>query len=264
MSRSAESSGDFPDRRQLTRSVAWVVRYWQSLRDTTNRLRTVTSTRSRPDELTGNPFIGLPSVNRETCNQRHTPVPRVHAVQRRRSLRTESGRFHGEILSDAAADQPGGAIGGPVDRRIGVHGAGLRLDMARAAQIDRDGAEELTMCGRLSSDHDVYRADLRFVRRDGPEDAVLCIRAFLVGDWSVNNGNPDSHCRHEGKLRASGIRYGVSLYCFIFRQSVTVLIFRASAARFRLPLKRSSARRINSRSCDRIFKGSPSGAPFFF
>ena len=141
----------------------------------------------------------------------------------------------------------------------------LHLDqMARAAQIDRDGAEELTMCRRLSSDHDVYRADLRFVWRDGPEDAVLGVRAFLVGDWSVDNGNPDSHCRHEGKLRASGTRYGVSLYCFIFRQSVTVLIFRASAARFRLPLKRSSARRINSRSCDRIFKGSPSGAPFFF
>ncbi len=142
-----------------------------------------------------------------------------------------------------------------------MHRASLRLDVARAAQIDRDGAEELTMCRRLSSDHDVYRAD---VWRDGPEDAVLGARAFLVGDWNVDNGNPDSHYRHEGKLRASGNSYGVSLYCFILRQSVTVLIFRASAARFRLPLKRSSARRINSRSCDRIFKGSPSGAPFFF
>ena len=147
---------------------------------------------------------------------------------------------------------------------LGCSRASLRLDMARAAQIDRDGAEKLTMCRRLSSDHDVYRADLRFVWRDGPEDAVLGVRAFLVGDWNVDNGNPDSHCRHEGKLRASGNSYGVSLYCFILRQSVTVLIFRASAARFRLPLKRSSARRINSRSCDRIFKGSPGGAPFFF
>ena len=136
--------------------------------------------------------------------------------------------------------------------------------MARAAQIDGDRAEELTTCRQLSSDHDVYRADLRFVRRDRREDAVLGVRAFLVGDWSVDTGNPDSHCRHEGNLRASGNSYGVSLYCFIFRQSVTVLIFRASAARFRLPLKRSSARRIKSRSCDRIFKGSPSGAPFFF
>ena len=92
-------------------------------------------------------------------------------------LRTESGRFHSEILSDAAADQPGGAIGGPVNRRARVHRASLRLDMSRAAQIDRDGAEELTICRRLSSDNDVYRADLRFVRRDGPEDAVLGVCA---------------------------------------------------------------------------------------
>jgi len=186
---------------------------------------------------------------------------RSDGVERRRGLRTESGRFHTEIPPDATADQPGGSIGSPVDHRAGVRPASLRLHMARAAQIDRDGAEELTMCRRLSSNHDVYRAD---VWRDGPEDAVLGVRAFLVGDWNVDNGNPDSHCRHEGKLRASGNSYGVSLYCFILRQSVTVLIFRASAARFRLPLKRSSARRINSRSCDRIFKGSPSGAPFFF
>ena len=95
---------------------------------------------------------------------------------------------------------------------------------------------------QLSSDHDVYRADLRFVRRDRCEEAVLRVRAFPVGDWSVDAGNPDSHSRHAGKLHAGGNSYAVSLYCFIFRQSVTVLIFRASAARFRLPLNRSSAR----------------------
>jgi len=145
-----------------------------------------------------------------------------------------------------------------------MHRPSLRLDMATAAEIDSDRAEELTTCRQRLSDDDVYRADLWFVRRDRGEEAVLGVRAFLVGDWSVDTGNPDSHCKHEGNLHASGNSYGVRSYCFIFRQSVTVLIFRASAARFRLPLKRSSARRINSRSCDRIFKGSPSGAPFFF
>ena len=104
----------------------------------------------------------------------------------RRGLQTESGKFHPEIPPDAAADQPGGAIGSPVDRRARMHRASLRLDLARAAKIDGDGAEELPPCRRLSSDHDVYRADLRFVRRDRGEEAVLGVRAFLIGDWTVD------------------------------------------------------------------------------
>ena len=163
-----------------------------------------------------------------------------------------------------AADQPRGPIGSPVDRRARVHRASLRLDMASAAKIDGDRAEELTTCRQFSADYDLDRGDLRLVRRDRCEEAVLGVRTFLAGDGSVDTGNPDSHSRHERNLHASGNSYAVSWYCFIFRQSVTVLIFKASAARFRLPLKRSSARRIKSRSCDRIFKGSPSGAPFFF
>lgn len=76
--------------------------------------------------------------------------------------------------------------------------------MASAAKIDGDRAEKLTTCRQLSSDHDVYRADLRFVWRDRCEEAVLSVRAFLVGDWSVDTGNPDSHSRHGGNLHASG------------------------------------------------------------
>ena len=91
--------------------------------------------------------------------------------------------------------------------------------MATSAEIDGDRAEVLTTCRQLLSDDDVYRADLRFVRRDRRKEAVLGVRALLVGDWSVDTGNPNSHCRHEGNSHASGNSYGVSLYCFIFRQA---------------------------------------------
>ena len=44
-------------------------------------------------------------------------------------------------------------------------------------------------------------------------------------------------------------RYAPTPYCFILRQSVTELIFSASAAWRRLPRKRLSARSIMTRSC---------------
>jgi hypothetical protein len=62
----------------------------------------------------------------------------------------------------------------------------LRLDLAGPTEIDGDRADELTMCRRRSADYDVYRVDLRSVRRDGREEAVLGVRAFVGGDWNVD------------------------------------------------------------------------------
>jgi hypothetical protein len=60
---------------------------------------------------------------------------------------------------------------------------GLRFDVAGAAEIDDNRAEELTACRRIPRDDDVNRADARFVPRDRGEEAVLGLGARLVADW---------------------------------------------------------------------------------
>jgi hypothetical protein len=124
---------------------------------------------------------------------------------RRRALQTESGRCHREIPGDAAADQPGSTIGSPVDRRARMHRPSLRPDPAGSTEVDDDSAEKAATCGQLSSDHDVDRTDVRFVRRDRGEEAVLGVRAFVFSDLSVETGNPDSHRRHERNWHASAM-----------------------------------------------------------
>ena len=51
-----------------------------------------------------------------------------------------------------------------------------------------------------------------------------------------DKGNTRRFACHRDAPRTPSNGYAVSLYSFIFRHSVTVLMFNASAARFRLPL----------------------------
>ena len=109
-----------------------------------------------------------------------------------------------------------------------------------------------------------------------PSDAVARISAQATSlpfrkeryDFRLKGAAPQQHegaSRQSAYCRASGRAseeltsarpveelaecYAPRPYCFILRQSVTVLIFRASAAWRRLPRKRSSARSIMARSC---------------
>lgn len=69
--------------------------------------------------------------------------------------------------------------------------------------------------------------------------------------------------RNEGcrfRMKWEPAAYATRPYCFILRQRVTVLILRASAASFRFPRKRSSARSIVARSCAWRSRLSSSGA----
>ena len=90
-------------------------------------------------------------------------------------------RFQTETLPSVVTDQPRGAFGGPVDRRNRMRSPGLSLDAAGTRQIDADGAEELPTCRPMPCQRDVHCANARFVRSDGGEEAVLGIRALLVG-----------------------------------------------------------------------------------
>jgi len=90
-------------------------------------------------------------------------------------------RFQTETLPGVVTDQPRRAFGRPVDRRNRMHRSGLSLDVAAPRQIDADGAEELPIRRPLPCQHDIYRANARFVWGDGGKEAVLGIRALLAG-----------------------------------------------------------------------------------
>ena len=88
---------------------------------------------------------------------------------------------------------------------------------------------------------------IEYLRTRGTTGDLIAAGAALADATNL----PPHYLNHpegRGTLLVRSNRYAVRSYSFIFRHSVTVLMFNACAARLRLPLNRSRARRINSRS----------------
>lgn len=109
----------------------------------------------------------------------------------------------------------------------------LSLDASRRIQVEPYRAEKRTVSGRLAPEDNVRAPDDRAVAEDVREEAVFRVGAQAIGDGDVGAAERDAHADRPGKFRA---RYVERSYSFIFRQSVTVLMFSASAARLRFPL----------------------------